>query len=74
MAAETKYDGNTVYIGFNEMPSDLRVMINAWALQANTALGSGVHVWALHNAPEGWRPGDREVQGYNVTARHGEIR
>ena len=69
-----EYDGNDVYVGINKVPSDLKTMINAWAIQANQALGRGVHVWAVHNAPKGWRPGDQSDGFYNATARDGVIK
>lgn len=68
-----EYDGNEVYVGFNKFPSDLKPMINAWALQANWALDFGVRVFAVLNAPKGWRPGDKSNGLYIGAARHGKI-
>ena len=68
-----EYDGNEVYVGFNMFPSDLKPMINAWAVQANLALDFGVRVFAVLNAPKGWRPGDKSAGLYVGAARHGKI-
>ena len=68
-----EYDDNEVYVGFNKFPSDLKPMINVWALQANRALDFGVRVFAVLNAPKGWRPGDKSAGLYIGAARHGKI-
>ena len=68
-----EYDGNEVYVGFNKFPSDLKPMINAWAVQANWKLDFGVRVFAALNAPKGWRPGDKCDGVYIGSARHGKI-
>lgn len=68
-----EYDDNEVYVGFNRFPSDLKPMINAWAVQANWALGFGVRVYAVLNAPKGWRPGAPSAGLYVGAARHGKI-
>ncbi len=67
-------DGNNVYIGFREVPADLKNICRAAAANGNRAIGFGVHVWAVP-APafsRGWRPGDGPYY-YEVTVRHGEV-
>lgn len=67
--------GNDIYIGFNTLPSDWRIIINGAALRANETIDFGVHVWAIdsNRFNKGWRPGDGSYYG-EVTARYGKIR
>ena len=65
-------DGNDVYIGFKERPSDLKLIIHAAAINGNRAHGFGVHVWAVDAKYAGWRPGAGPYW-CTATARHGKI-
>jgi len=67
-----EFDGNNVYIGFKELPSDLRTIINAAAVHGNRALGFGVHVWAIKASNKKWRP-DSGSYLCEATARYGKI-
>ena len=69
----TEVDGNTVYIGFREIPADLKDVCNAAAANGNRAISFGVHVWAVPAASgRGWRPGDGPYY-YETTARYGSL-
>lgn len=68
-----EYEDNEVYVGFNMFPSDLKPMINMWALAANRELNFGVRVFAVLKAPKGWRPGTPCAGLYIGAARHGKI-
>ena len=64
---------NNVYIGFNNIPIDFRVIVNAAAVHGNNAYGFGVHVWAVIASQKGWRPGDGPYYCC-ATARGGRIK
>jgi hypothetical protein len=67
------YD-NDVYIGFDPLPSDYKIVCKAAALHGNKAINFGVHVWAINarKYQKGWRPGDGTYY-YETTARYGKI-
>ena len=56
-----EFDGNNVYIGFKELPSDFRTIVKAAAYHGNKAYSSGVHVWAVLGSKD-WGSG----QGNNL--------
>ena len=68
-------DNNNVYIGFNPLPSDYKILCKAAALHGNNAINFGVHVWAIDASKyqKGWRPGNGTYY-YEVTARYGKIK
>ena len=70
--AWVEFDGNNVYIGFKERPSDLRTIVNGAALWGNKAYGFGVHVWAVEARYRGWRPGEGPYY-CEATARYGKV-
>ena len=70
--AWVEFDGNDVYIGFKQRPSDLRAIVNAAAVWGNRAYGFGVHVWAVEAKYRGWRPGNAPYY-CEATARYGKI-
>ncbi len=65
---------NNVYIGFKQLPSDWRIIINGAALRGNEAMNFGCHIWAIdaNKFNEGWRPGDGPFYG-EMTARYGKL-
>jgi len=67
-------DGNDVYIGFEPLPSDYKIICKSAALNGNRAINFGVHVWAIDASKyhKGWRPGDSPFY-YTITARYGKI-
>jgi hypothetical protein len=67
-------DDNDVYIGFDPLPSDYKIVCKAAALNGNKAINFGVHVWAINASKyhKGWRPGDGTYY-YETTARYGKI-
>lgn len=71
--AWVKRNRNSVYVGLKEVPSDMKGIANAWALQFNREWNFGAHVWML---PESAGPSgspDLSKIYYEVTARHGKI-
>ena len=68
-----EFDENDVYIGFNERPSDLRLIMSSAALIGNRAYGFGVHLWAVKATQRGWRPGKGSYY-CECTARYGKIK
>ncbi len=65
-------ESNTVYIGFEPIPNDWKMIIDFAALYGNNVTGFGTHVWAVYGKRKGWRPGDSSFIG-STTARHGKI-
>jgi hypothetical protein len=65
-------DNNDVYIGFDPLPSDWKLIIQSAAIHGNNVINFGCHVWAVKGSERGWRPSNGPHYG-NVTARHGKI-
>jgi len=65
-------DGNNVYLGFSQRPSDLPLVVKGVALRANEAINFGVHTWAVDARHRGWRAGDGSYW-FETTARYGQI-
>lgn len=55
--AWVEVEGNEVYIGWRELPPDLRAVVNFAAAHANEAIRFGAHVYSALNVAPGWRPG-----------------
>ena len=55
------FEGGDVYVGFDERPSDLAMIVNTAAAAAAKAHGKQVHVYAVKGGQPGWRPGDGPV-------------
>jgi len=67
-----QFKGNDVIIGFNILPNDLRLIMNAAALNGNRAYGSGVHLWAVHAEYKNWNVW-KDPYICTATARYGKI-
>jgi len=65
-------ENNDVYIGFDPVPDDWKLVAQMAALHGNNKIGFGVHVWAIHTRQRGWRPGTGGYLG-EYTARYGSI-
>lgn len=55
------FEGGDVYVGFDERPSDLPMIVNTAAAAAAKAHGKKVHIYAVKGGQPGWRPGDGPV-------------
>lgn len=54
-------DGRAVYIGFREVPKDLRGIVNSAAQNGSRAIDGGAFsAWAVLHAERGWRQGQRK--------------
>ena len=67
-----QFKGNDIIIGFNIIPNDLRLIMNAAALNGNRAYGSGVHLWAVHAEYKNWNVW-KDPYICTATARYGKI-
>jgi len=65
-------EDNNVYIGFNSLPEDWRIIVNAAAVHGNKAINFGCHAWAVDARYRGWRPGDGPFYG-EASARYGKL-
>lgn len=56
-----EFDGGDIYVGFNERPPDLAIIVNSAIATAAKAHPKPVHIWAVSGGAAGWRPGDGPV-------------
>ena len=70
--AWVEVDDNDVYIGFKQIPDDMDLIVRFAAVNGNTAINFGVHVWAVPATSRGWRPGTGPYY-QEVTARYGRV-
>ena len=55
------FESGNVFIGFDERPPGLAVLVNTAAATAHKTHGKKVHVYAVRGSQPGWRPGDGGV-------------
>jgi hypothetical protein len=71
-----RFEGNSVYVGFDPYPLDGNAILRGAALHGNNAIDFGCHVWAVHADQKSNPPYYGTISGKwyeNVTARYGKI-